>query len=102
MVKYKIRKFLGCGGRFGLILTRYVGDTLNNLLVIDLETSEMIGGCVIPQSGAKAPDIPTVETCDTNWLNGIDKSTVVDGLPVLTLCSADSSLIVVSFSPDGL
>jgi hypothetical protein len=93
---------LGCGSRFGLILTPFVDDTFQNLLFIDLEMSEAIGGCIVPQSAAKAPDIPTVETCNTNWLNSIDQSTVVERLPILTLCSADSSLIIISFSLNGL
>jgi hypothetical protein len=100
-IKQKILKLLGCGSRFGLILTRFVGDTVKNLLVIDHKTSEAIGGCVVPQSAAKA-GTPIIEICDSNWLNGIDQSTIVDSLPILTLCSADSSLILVSFSPDGL
>jgi len=42
-------------------------------MVTDLKMPEVIGGCIAPQYAAKAHGIPTIETCDTNWLNGIDQ-----------------------------
>jgi hypothetical protein len=65
--------------------------------------SEVIRGYFAPQSVVYVHYVLTVETCYTNWLNSISQLlTIVDGLPVLMLCSADLSLIVVSFSLDGL
>ena len=96
-VKHKIRKLIGCGERFALLLTPYVDDEFKNLLVVDVATAEVVGGCVVPHSKTSSPDIPTVDVGDTSWLNGVTDSCVTDGAPVVTLCSAASSVSVVRF-----
>ena len=97
-VKHKIRKLLGCGDRFALILTPYVDDEFKNLLVVDVASAEVVGGCVVPHSKTSSPDVPTVDVCDINWLNGISDCCVADAAPVVTLCSNASTLTVVRFN----
>ena len=98
MVRQKIRKLLSCGRRFALVLTPYVDSTFKNLLVIDLVSSEVIGGCVVPHSKALAPDLPQIDVCEVEWLNGINDSVVYADCPILAVVSIyDCALNVVKF-----
>ena len=49
-VNRKIRKLLAIGRRFALILLPYVDPSFKNVVVLDLNDSEIIGGCTVPHS----------------------------------------------------
>lgn len=49
-VNQKIRKLLGVGDRFALLLLPYFDTRYKNLIVIDLMDKKILGGCTVPHS----------------------------------------------------
>lgn len=53
-VNKKVRKLLGIGRRFALLLLPYVDGKYKNLAVVDLKDKKIIGGYTVPHSRYEA------------------------------------------------
>jgi WD40 repeat protein len=71
-LKRKVRKLLAIGEKFALILLPHSHTNKYNLLVIEVSSGNVIGGCHLPHSSSTTPDLAQVVVGETRWLDGLE------------------------------
>ncbi|PSN40960.1 hypothetical protein C0J52_19221, partial [Blattella germanica] len=71
-LRRKVRKLLAVGDKFALILLPHSHSDKFNLLVVELESGSVAGGCHLPHSSSTTPDLAQVIVGETGWLNGLE------------------------------
>ncbi|KAJ9600810.1 hypothetical protein L9F63_001022 [Diploptera punctata] len=72
-LKRKVRKLLAIGERFALVLLPHSLSDKHNLLVVEVTSGLIVGGCHLPHSSSTTPDLAQVAVGETGWLNGLEK-----------------------------
>ena len=98
-VNKKVRKLLGIGERFALLLLPYVDNRYRNVVVVDLKEKKIIGGFTVPHSRQYTPDFSQIAIGDTAWLNGLSEDTAQSKV-LLTLATNYEHLHLVHWEKD--
>ncbi|GLG95355.1 F-box/WD repeat-containing protein 2, partial [Gryllus bimaculatus] len=85
-LKQKVRKLLAVGEKFALLLLPHSHYSKLNLLIIELSTGNVIGGCHLPHSSSSTPDLSQVTLGEVDWLKDLsmhkpDDIVIALGLP---------------------
>jgi len=86
-VNKKVRKLLGIGTRFALLLLPYVDNRYKNVVVVDLREKKILGGFTVPHSRGYTPDFSQIAVSDNSWLNGICEGNAASGNVIVTLAT---------------
>ncbi|XP_076043942.1 uncharacterized protein LOC143027004 isoform X2 [Oratosquilla oratoria] len=82
-LNFKVKKLIALGNRFALLLT--IGQYLycSTLIVVDIVTGKTVGTHTVPHSKMTTPDGAQLVVGDTDWLDGITGSPLLDiGEPI--------------------
>jgi len=72
-VNKKVRKLLGIGKRFALLLLPYVDNRYKNVVIVDLNDKKIVGGFTVPHSRPYTPEFSQIAIGDTKWLDGLSR-----------------------------
>merc|ERR1712029_208154 len=86
-VNKKVRKLLGIGERFALLLLPYVDNRYKNVVIVDLREKKIIGGFTVPHSRPYTPDFSQITLSDSSRLDGICEGNAASGNVIVTLAT---------------
>jgi len=99
-VNKKVRKLLGIGRRFALLLLPYVDNRYKNVVVVDLREKKILGGFTVPHSRPYTPDFSQIAISDASWLDGISENNTEAGNILVTLATNYEHLHIVQWNLD--
>ena len=101
-VNKKVRKLLGIGRRFALLLLPYVDNRYKNVVVVDLREKKILGGFTVPHSRPYTPDFSQIAISDASWLDGISENNTEAGNILVTLATNYEHLHIVQWNLDRM